>query len=135
MHRVSPTHRRERWGDVLVRRVVDVRAEPRVQVREVRATMSAIGTIRTPCEDCSRYFTRNQSESWKTLCLACWRRLKTREQVPARIPRSAWDELPENLRGLMQLCHPDRHRVSRLANKITAWLLRVRRDFETGAGR
>lgn len=38
-------------------------------------------------------------------------------------------ELPDRLRALMQLCHPDRHNNSPLATDTTAWLLRVRKEL------
>lgn len=41
-------------------------------------------------------------------------------------------EIKENLRALIQLCHPDKHNGSQGATQITQWLLTVKRRLSCG---
>jgi hypothetical protein len=83
------------------------------------------------CCDCGSRFERKRDEAWKTRCTPCWIRMRRAQQADVS-PRlqGACGELPERLRALMQLAHPDRHNNSELANSITKWLLRVREEIE-----
>ena len=73
------------------------------------------------CAVCRRGFWRN--ESWKALCVACWRQRKERESAGARqsiaVPDVQADLVPDDemLRRLLQLCHPDRHNGSEAARQ------------------
>jgi hypothetical protein len=81
------------------------------------------------CSDCGRPFRRKPDEQWKTRCISCWRAHKGFTERYAVTGAQA--ELPQRLRALTQLCHPDRHGNSALANAVTAWLLRVREELRT----
>lgn len=115
------------------------------------------------CEECGDTFTRAPGESWKRLCLPCWKaspaarkaapdRLAqlTAELAEARTERDrlrlrvlaleldaqrnqAADIPPDMLRRLVRLCHPDRHDGSEAANQATAWLLAQRNRMENRA--
>lgn len=82
------------------------------------------------CCDCGEVFLRYDNEVWKVRCLSCWaiakarRESRTVRQPPPPDPVLA--ELRDNLRGLLSLCHPDRHGNSALSTNITRWLLAVR---------
>lgn len=79
------------------------------------------------CTDCGKRFQRARDEQWKVRCFSCW--LRRKEMTTAPEQTGAQAEFPEHLRELMQLCHPDKHGGSPLANDVTAWLLRVRREL------
>ena len=108
------------------------------------------------CEECGGTFPRAPGESWKRLCLPCWKASPaarraapdTLAQLTAELAeaRAERDRLrlrvlaleldaqrakpegipPEMLRRLVRLCHPDRHGSSKAANEATAWLLEQR---------
>jgi hypothetical protein len=106
------------------------------------------------CKKCGTNFFRTAEESWKTLCIPCfkekrraeasyftlWQRataeadrlaeaLETLERqltVPSALERELRKQLPR----LIQLCHPDRHGGSEASNHATAWLLSVKRSLE-----
>ena len=119
--------------------------------------MSKSDTLeRATCESCGDTFTRAPGESWKRLCLSCWRATPAAKkaardklaQLTAELAetRAERDRLrlrvlaleldgqqakpegipPEMLRRLVRLCHPDRHSQSKAANQATAWLLAQR---------
>ncbi len=99
-------------------------------------------------------------ESWKRLCLSCWKATPAAKkaardklaQLTAELSevRAERDRLrlrvltlehadtpppipPEMLRRLVRLCHPDRHDGSEAANVATAWLLAQRDRAELRA--
>lgn len=102
------------------------------------------------CCDCGNEFQRDETERWKKRCFPCWKANKDREQ---REPEDADECLrwyrkgyaaghaaseatrtlepppidKARLRELLQLTHPDRHDGSELAQKVTAWLLDLRK--------
>lgn len=78
----------------------------------------------TACTDCGQHFQRKTDETWKRLCLPCWR--KSKGIVTAAAPGPAPIE-PTRIRQLLQLCHPDKHAGSSLANEVTGWLLELRK--------
>jgi hypothetical protein len=108
------------------------------------------------CEECGDTFTRTTGESWKRLCLSCWKASPAaKKTAPDRLAqltaelaeaRAERDRLrlrvlaleldaqrakpegipPDMLRRLVRLCHPDRHGSSKAANEATAWLLEQR---------
>lgn len=109
----------------------------------------------TYCKKCGNRFFRAYDESWKTLCLPCfketrraeasyfalWQRatadadrltekLETLERQLAQ-PSALERELREQLPRLIQLAHPDRHGGSEASTRATTWLLSVKR---MGAG-
>lgn len=120
--------------------------------------MSKSDTLeRATCESCGDTFTRAHGESWKRLCLPCWKASPAaRKAAPDRLAQLTAElaearaesarlrlrvlalELdaqrakpegipPEMLRRLVRLCHPDRHGSSKAANEATAWLLEQRK--------
>lgn len=79
------------------------------------------------CVDCKASFSRYEDEPWKVRCYNCWKARvgkTTKATVPAEM---VW--LRENVRGLLQLCHPDKHGGSSLANRLTLDLLELRKDL------
>jgi NMD protein affecting ribosome stability and mRNA decay len=91
-------------------------------------------------------------ERWRTLCRKCFRAQKESEetereallirlqmenqtlrgqvrmlQFKATVGGAPDAISPEKLRALIQLCHPDRHSDSKIANEITQWLLKLRK--------
>lgn len=123
--------------------------------------MSRADTLeRATCEECGDTFTRAPGESWKRLCLSCWKATPAAKkaardklaQLTAELSevRAERDRLrlrvltlehadtpppipPEMLRRLVRLCHPDRHDGSEAANVATAWLLAQRDRAELRA--
>lgn len=111
---------------------------------------------RATCECCGDTFTRTPGESWKRLCLACWKASPAaKKSAPDRLAqltaelaetRAERDRLrlrvlaleldgqrakpegipPAMLRRLVRLCHPDRHGGSETAHQATVWLLMQR---------
>ena len=95
--------------------------------------------MRCACETCGSMLDRNPDETWKKLCLSCWKetaRAKERAKappppqfkvvhfpVPARIPH-------DMLRRMLQLCHPDKHGGSEMAVVVTQWLLKHKDEKE-----
>jgi len=78
------------------------------------------------CCDCGALFSREAHEQWKRRCLRCWIASKTTtKRAPVDDPLRA--ELAANLPALLQLVHPDKHGNSPAANRVTVWLLDVRR--------
>ncbi len=87
------------------------------------------------CTDCNRYFHQPEDESWRVRCVACYVRMKARraelrETAPV-VDDQLRRELCENMRGLLQLTHPDKHGGSEAATKVTQWLLDVRSRIAT----
>lgn len=108
------------------------------------------------CKKCGNPFYRTPAESWKTLCLTCWKAKKRRADddgyfglwqrataeadrlaevvetlernlaVPSRFEREFREQLPR----LIQLTHPDRHGGSEASTRATAWLLSAKRALE-----
>ena len=78
------------------------------------------------CQSCGQRFHRDAGETWKRLCLSCW--IATQPPRPKRAPAAdpLRDEMHEHMRGLLSLCHPDRHGNSALSTSVTRWLLDVR---------
>ncbi|MEO6269838.1 MAG: hypothetical protein ABIP08_06005 [Lautropia sp.] len=89
---------------------------------------------------------READEAWKTRCLSCWKRSKAPKP---RDDRDLWyrrgfeaglaetaalqEAAPGRLdaaliRQLLQLTHPDKHGGSKLATKVTARLLDLRKE-------
>jgi hypothetical protein len=85
------------------------------------------------CDDCGATFRRDPDEGWKRLCLRCWIARQPPRPRPTPKPDPIRHELAEHMRGLIVLCHPDRHANSRLATKITQWLLDVRERLTAAA--
>ncbi len=107
---------------------------------------------RSICTSCGTSFWRNPDETWKHLCLECWRDSKAKtdrqaDNLQIRLDKALIENAmlhrklarleagsgipPEMLARLIRLAHPDRHQGSEAANIATAWLLAQRK----GAGR
>ncbi len=81
------------------------------------------------CVDCGGMFTREADATWKRLCLPCWRRTKAVAD-PLRTAPTVQELDRQRVRQLLQLCHPDRHGGSPLAQTITQWLLQLKTRIE-----
>ena len=59
------------------------------------------------------------------LCYDCWR---LREDLFETVDENnkTIDELQGNIRGLLMLCHPDKHGNNKTSTEMTTWLLSVR---------
>ena len=86
------------------------------------------------CRDCGARFQTTERLLWWP---SCWARRQREFQQkyqqnasPGPQTPGACGELPKRLRGLIQLCHPDRHGGSELATTITQWLVKVRQELE-----
>lgn len=79
------------------------------------------------CLTCHGPFTRDFDQTWKRLCLPCWRRAKGAAPSPAAAATPSAPLEPSRIRQLLQLVHPDKHAGSALANEVTQWLLDLRR--------
>lgn len=92
------------------------------------------------CATCGSYF---EDEGWKTQCRKCFTRKQLFDDIESEtkidamrqeieILRAQLRKRPkemdaERLRQLLQLCHPDKHGNSVLAQQITSWLLTLRK--------
>jgi hypothetical protein len=112
------------------------------------------------CPVCGSWFDRGPEETWKTLCLSCWKRRKTSSKAvesnqSIEIENLKFDiewleeeidqlndelksyhlrdrEFKEFLPFLIFSAHPDRHVVDKAApaNRATAWLLKIREGLK-----
>ena len=98
----------------------------------------------THCASCNEEFWREEEESWKRLCLACWKRSKKAEstgdrQANYRSEAAYWRRRAEEaesrlraasvpavmsidlatLKRIRMLVHPDKHGDSAAANQVT----------------
>ena len=103
--------------------------------------------IEATCTDCGTRFYRQADEAWKRRCLSCWKASKAGEKPEAgeflRGYRAGYEagqasasagSGPEptaldkaRVRQLLQLCHPDKHGGSDLAQRVTQWLNEIKR--------
>lgn len=103
------------------------------------------------CIECGNPFMREADQEWKRKCLTCWRRSRpqaqqgtTRGDVALEWYRRGYAAGREEaqalaqgeplldrakLRELTQLCHPDKHDGSPLAERVTAWLNDLKRGL------
>jgi hypothetical protein len=91
------------------------------------------------CVQCSLIFPRDSSEKWKKTCFNCykWNKQETGDWgkgassgervVYVHLRSEVEDEVKGHLFELLQLCHPDKHAGSALANKATQWLNDLRK--------
>lgn len=107
---------------------------------------------RSICTSCNTSFWRDPAESWKTLCLSCWRDSKAKtdrqaDNLQIRLDKALIENamlhrklarletstgIPDGvLARMIRLCHPDKHQGSKAATEVTQWLLAQRK----GAGR
>lgn len=98
------------------------------------------------CEQCGEWFARRPSETWKTLCVPCWKEQKRgevdslreeNEWLRRRLNRleglaesPAWLDFLRAFPLLVRLCHPDRNGGSREANDATRYLLALREQVK-----
>jgi len=105
--------------------------------------------IESICTDCGSRFYRQPDETWKRRCLPCWKASKAtarptdlddeylqwfqrgfdagRQFAEADVRREPIPFDQNRLRQLLQLCHPDKHGGSDLAQRVTQWLNEVKR--------
>lgn len=104
---------------------------------------------RATCTSCGSTFWRDPAESWKHLCLSCWRESKAKadrqadnlriqlnralvenavlQRKLARLETSTG--IPDDvLARLIRLSHPDKHQGSKTATEVTKWLLSQRKE-------
>ena len=90
------------------------------------------------CQDCGQHFTPGPFR--ETRCYSCSlahdveRILREKAQASRPALTGAAQELPERLRALLQLCHPDKHAGSDLATTTTQWLGLVRKELQRTGG-
>jgi len=85
------------------------------------------------CCDCGRPFWREAGQEWRLRCVPCWRASQADRGAVVDRHRhrlEVVDELQQNLRGLRQLCHPDRHENSALSTRVSQWLGTVKERLE-----
>lgn len=78
------------------------------------------------CIECGRYFYRPYGENWRVRCVKCWLDAKGLRERGQDVELNLRNELMENLKPMLGLCHPDRHQNSEASNRVTAWLLSIR---------
>lgn len=102
--------------------------------------------IESTCTDCGSRFYRQPDETWKRRCLSCWKATKAtakptdhaeecfrwyqrglEEGRQAAQPPQQIQFDRDRLRQLLQLCHPDKHGGSDLAQRVTQWLNQIKR--------
>lgn len=98
------------------------------------------------CRGCGRVFFR--AESYKRECPVCYKEQrsyeiypsdiqirclqleveKLREKLAANVSQESRTELrlAQQIKTLLFLCHPDKHRGSKRAHEVTQWLLQLR---------
>ena len=82
---------------------------------------------RVICTECGADFWRDDSPRWRIRCLSCRKRSKNERPAPVTDYNAYSDpraEIGSDFKPL--LCHPDRHGNSEEANRVTAWLLKLR---------
>lgn len=98
------------------------------------------------CCDCGSSFYREPDEHWKRRCYTCWKASKAQPECTDEnmhfyrigyeagrraVEAFAAPEPPPidktRLRELIQLAHPDKHGNSELAQRVTQWLLDLRK--------
>lgn len=99
------------------------------------------------CERCNANFYVSELETWKKICINCWKKSK---QIPdkqqqriveleslnralysriAEIERFGQSKIePEMLKRIIMLCHPDRHDQSEASKKATQFLLDMKKS-------
>jgi hypothetical protein len=114
----------------------------------VKSKYYSDGTHVASCTRCASPFVRKSDEGWKRFCYRCWKAARGDDayargyaagaaaaKADALFNRPAPAALPagfdRRLRQLVQLCHPDKHAGSLLANDVTQWL----NDVKRGVGR
>lgn len=101
------------------------------------------GVTERTCRCGNVFFVFLPEEDWKRECIECWKLKKERskswherhfgkkEEAPRQNTAGSSTgleaEFQENLRVLLQLCHPDKHGGSAAATRITQWLLKHKR--------
>lgn len=104
---------------------------------------------RAICTSCGTSFWRNPTDTWKTLCVTCWRSTRARtdneaDRLHIQLDRALTEAAmlrrqvarlearagipPEMLARLIRLAHPDKHQGSKAANEATQWLLSQRKE-------
>lgn len=85
--------------------------------------------VEVPCADCREPFYRDADKPWRIRCYVCWADWQSTKERQVLDSATAGQQLADlraelgsNLRGLVQLCHPDRHGDSELATRTTTWL-------------
>ena len=87
--------------------------------------------IEKTCAECGAGFYCDDSESWKKICISCFKKKKAKERCSAEkivyVEKIVKEKIPsEILSRIIRLCHPDKHSNSQASNEITAWLLSQR---------
>lgn len=105
--------------------------------------MTNSSDVTVDCPVCGATFTRDADETWKKICLSCYRERKvvTPQAAPRAAPRAApgtlyarlGRELAENRSALRNLCDPEYHLVAsdyQQAIAMSRWLESVYQRIE-----
>jgi hypothetical protein len=113
------------------------------------------------CQKCGDYFKRQPHETWKYLCVECWKATKKAEleELQDCVEYLEWQNrvlterltrvqsqplLPNQDHGegflrifpaLVRIAHPDRHNGHRDAHEVLVWANAFRDDLKNGKGR
>lgn len=88
--------------------------------------------VRAICIECDSTFWRDEDQEWRERCVPCWLASKEGRPTPGDYKRAYDDlraEFGSNLRGLLQLTHPDRHGGSELSTRVSQWLNGLRNQL------
>ena len=101
------------------------------------------------CERCGSWFDRRPSETWKTLCLGCFKAVQREEKedlerenerlrmqtATLRMANESMKRLIDGFNrhvpGLLKAVHPDVCRLTE-AHELTLWLLDLRETLKRG---
>jgi protein-arginine kinase activator protein McsA len=84
------------------------------------------------CKDCKCQF--EQKFAWSTRCYDCYRIFKAKidpqkvieyKTEYIRLPDQDGQWLRQNIKDILQLCHPDKHNNSERSNRITQKLVLI----------
>jgi hypothetical protein len=103
------------------------------------------------CQECGDHFKRQAHETWKYLCLHCWKaakkaeveelreentylrlRLRQLENRPAITHQQHLSDFLAIFPLLVKLAHPDKHGGKRDAHEVMVWANRLREDLKNG---
>ena len=92
------------------------------------------------CSECGKPYPPSEAIGWrKNFCKSCLLAMEDRARAyeakhkpylePEVRSKALHAEFLLNLRGLLQLCHPDKHGGSALSVKTFQWLMKVKQDL------
>lgn len=89
--------------------------------------------MKRQCIDCESEFD-DREQAFRVRCFACWKTYKEEtvnpfaraKTLPPMLPKE-WHEFLNELPALLQLCHPDKHNQSLGSQRLTDWLIKVKK--------